>query len=228
MNRARDWTAALVGAATGILLISCKGKSEKSEAGTPPPATLVPAPEAVVYTEPFSSPEGQAWLNSRYRMDTHFANDPELAWENVASEEGNEYPVARLGCTNQYGKPDHCHLLVINSTPTRLLSVTPGSKAKAYDINLITEGENPKKAYMSCKDVEEVGGNDQRVAGDCKIFPPRPEDNMDPSHAFCAHTERDNDNKVVIWFEFGHGACSLTSGPIHNGTGHTHPNKNKK
>jgi hypothetical protein len=232
MNRTREWAAVLVGAAAGILLTSCKGETEKSADSTRPPATVVPASDTVVYREPFSSPAGQEWLKSRYDMSTHF-DDADLAWKNVVNNPKDPKDVYRIiesGCTNMYGEPIHCHLKVVevsagNSEPIRTLTVTPGSKAKAYDINIRTQGDNEQTEFMICKDVEEVNGNDQRIKGACEIYPVRLEDNLDPAHEFCAHTERDLNKEVVIWFEYGHKTCSDTSGPIHNGTGHTHPNK---
>jgi hypothetical protein len=233
MNRTRKWTVVFAGTSAGILLTACTGETPKSEIVAPPPAAVVPASDTVIYTEPFSSPSGQAWLNSRYSMSEYFKDDDELAWKNVANDPNDpedSYRIIESGCTNTYGLPTHCHLKVIevtpgDSKPIRTLKVAPGSKAKTYNIEIRTQGENEQTELMTCKDVKEVGGNDQRIEGDCDIYPVRLDDKLNPAHKFCAHTERDLNKEVVIWFEYGHGACSETSGPIHNGTGHTRGRK---
>ena len=233
MNRTREWIAVLAGAAAGFLLTSCKGETEKSEASAPPPAAVVPASDAVVYTKPFSSPAGQEWLKSRYEMSKHFDGDDGLSWKNVANDPAvpdDSYRIIESGCTDEYGKPKHCHLEVIetiagNYEPTRTLRVTPVKKPNSYKVEIRTKGDNEQTEFMDCKEVEEVGGNDQRIEGACDIYPVRLEDDRSPAHKFCAHTERDRNNEVVIWFEYGHEKCSATSGPIHNGTGHTDPKK---
>lgn len=220
MNRAKEWTTRILVAAAGVLLISCKGDTANPAAA---PVDAAPAPklEAVVYRAPFHSEDGQKWIKStNIKADFHVAGS-DLAWSNA---DGMVFDVVEAACLDEQGHPKHCHLEVRDSgngqfDPKRSIEVTKIKGSKAYRFVLRTEGENAQTEFMTCANLEEAADDDQYISGKCDIYPVL-FDYPDPKHDFCAHTRREADGTLGFYYRFTHGDCSLSTGTIHNGTGH--------
>jgi hypothetical protein len=217
MSRAIVWMTLGTAVVAGIALASCKGKSE--QAATVPVASA-PSPETVVHKAKFSSPAAKAWLASKDSMiEVHHAG-ANLGWSNTV---GKKRRIVEAGCTDELNQPTHCHLEVSENSPgkyepERYFTVTNGSRAKTYNIEINTIGNTSER--MTCTDVEEVSGNDQAVTGTCDIYPAQ--DALGTKHSFCAHTEEGEQGAgLEIWYRFTHEPCTESSGEIHNGTGHT-------
>jgi hypothetical protein len=211
------------GAAVGILLTACPGETAKQEGE--PPETTSPKPDTVVHESYFSSARGRAWIaspNSMYDIK-HPAADLDLSWSNAAEDDddGTIYNIVEAACTDESGKPEHCHLEVLIdsgglSTPERTFQVKKGTAHKTYDIEIKTTNDDTH--FMICKGVAENPQNDQAVKGSCDVYPVKYGD-LNPTHSFCAHTEED-DGKLSITYRFTHKDCDQDSGNIHNGNGH--------
>jgi hypothetical protein len=133
---------------------------------------------------------------------------------------GRDIPVSYIGCMDDRGNAEHCHLQVSGDTAQRSVRVT--KNGDRYNFFVTTKDDS--ETGMECLNLQQHS-NRQLISGKCTIREPNLQGKAE--HEFGAklvdESTSTQETKLLIRFVFEHDEVTEQGGPIHNGEGHAHP-----
>jgi hypothetical protein len=140
----------------------------------------------------------------------------DCSWDAVVGKEG---PVSYVGCVNEAGEPEHCHLTVSASDPRRTAVIT--KVGGRYHFSL--KSAKKESGGMQCDNLALAPNPLIIYTKDELCVVTEPGIKGGEKHHFGAKLEKLADGSRLVRFVFQHKAFNDKGDPIHNGEGHIHP-----